>query len=107
MNKEELICEKCQAPLGIDEWDGWIWKCWHCDIDYRLATDAEIKVHEKEINEFYELERSKLKFRNRSAILKQRYSFKRRQVNFYNVILEKPIRKIYSSQYKLLKNKFS
>ena len=32
----------------IDEWDGWIWVCPHCDFKGRKATDKEIVEYEKE-----------------------------------------------------------
>ncbi len=36
-------CPECGNILVIDEWDGWVWKCFICDVKTRPATDEEIK----------------------------------------------------------------
>ena len=35
-------CKQCGDPMVIDEWSGWVWTCFHCDVTGREATPAEI-----------------------------------------------------------------
>jgi ribosomal protein L37AE/L43A len=37
-----MNCPYCGAPMVISAWDGWVWMCFHCDHQGRLATDEEI-----------------------------------------------------------------
>lgn len=45
-----MKCKKCGGCMVIDEWDGWRWFCFYCDIPGRRATDAEIKKMEDRQN---------------------------------------------------------
>jgi len=42
-----MECEKCGGIMFIDEWNGWVWTCVHCDYISRHATDEEIEEQEK------------------------------------------------------------
>ena len=37
--------------MAIDEWNGWIWTCFHCDETGRKATSEEVEKQEKEYNQ--------------------------------------------------------
>jgi len=41
-----MNCPKCNTPMVISEWDGWVWMCFHCDYTGRLATDEEVREYE-------------------------------------------------------------
>jgi ribosomal protein L37AE/L43A len=43
-----MICPKCNNKLFINEWEGWIWWCPHCDYKGRKATDKEIEEYEND-----------------------------------------------------------
>ena len=36
--------------MVIDEWNGWMWTCFHCENISREATNQEIEAQEKGIN---------------------------------------------------------
>ena len=40
------LCPKCQAPMIISEWDGWVWMCFNCDYVGGDATEEEIKHYD-------------------------------------------------------------
>ena len=46
-----MNCKKCGTVMVIDEWDGWVWKCYHCDAVGRKATNEEIEAQENEYNQ--------------------------------------------------------
>lgn len=45
-----MTCLKCKTEMIIDEWEGWVWYCPHCDYEGEKATDKEIQNYEKEWN---------------------------------------------------------
>ena len=42
-----MKCPKCETPLVIDEWNGWVWLCFHCEHEERKATDEECSEQEQ------------------------------------------------------------
>jgi len=46
-----MECEKCGTAMVIDEWNGWVWTCFHCDNIGRLATNEEVAAQENEYNQ--------------------------------------------------------
>jgi len=58
MGGREMTCPGCGKEMSIDEWSGWVWACYYCDSDGRLATDEEIKQHEAEMAEWFEENRN-------------------------------------------------
>ena len=46
-----MKCPKCETPMVISEWDGWVWMCFHCDHIDREATPEEIEQLEKELRQ--------------------------------------------------------
>ena len=46
-----MICPKCETPMVIDSWNGWICTCFHCDHVDRIATDSEVEEQEREIHD--------------------------------------------------------
>jgi ssDNA-binding Zn-finger/Zn-ribbon topoisomerase 1 len=46
----KMICEKCNTPMVIDEWNGWVWTCFHYNNTCRPATNKEVAMQEKEYN---------------------------------------------------------
>lgn len=42
-----MNCPKCGTEMIIDEWNGWVWTCFHCDYIDRQATDKEIEEWEE------------------------------------------------------------
>jgi hypothetical protein len=53
-----MTCPGCGKDMGIDEWSGWVWACYYCDSDGRLATAEEIKRYEAEMAEWFEENRN-------------------------------------------------
>ena len=47
-----MICPKCGTEMIISEWDGWVWRCYHCDYIGIEATNDEVEAQRKEINEY-------------------------------------------------------
>lgn len=41
-----MTCPKCKGFMIVDEWQGWVWICPHCDYEGRKATDKEIEEYE-------------------------------------------------------------
>lgn len=44
----KMVCKKCGIEMVIDEWNGWVWTCFLCDITGRNATYKESEKQEKE-----------------------------------------------------------
>ncbi len=40
-----MNCEKCGFAMVIDEWNGWVWTCFHCDAIGGEATDEEVEAN--------------------------------------------------------------
>ena len=43
-----MNCPICGAVMVINDWEGWVWECFHCDHKGRLATEEEIEHQEEE-----------------------------------------------------------
>ena len=51
MKKERNMKEKCAncgCEMVINDWEGWVWECFHCDHKGRLATEEQIEHQEEE-----------------------------------------------------------
>lgn len=46
-----MKCPICGEEMVISEWDGWKWVCFICDLEDRIATDAEIEEYENSQDE--------------------------------------------------------
>lgn len=44
---KDKICHQCGTILIIDEWEGWIWRCFNCNYEGEKATDEEIEEFEQ------------------------------------------------------------
>ena len=56
-----MKCPMCGATMVIDEWNGWVWECFHCYYTGRDATDEEIEKQECEIEAYLKTRRGFLK----------------------------------------------
>ena len=54
-----MNCPKCGTVMVIDEWDGWMWTCFHCDFVGREATYEECEAQRREIEEYLKGQKSK------------------------------------------------
>ncbi len=44
--EESMYCPKCNAPMMISSWDGWVWLCFNCSYQGRVATEQEVQIQE-------------------------------------------------------------
>lgn len=40
--ENEMKCERCGTAMLVDDWHGWVWKCFHCGSTGRPATNDEV-----------------------------------------------------------------
>ncbi len=96
MSKEKITklpnCDKCGCELMIDEWEGCVLRCMHCDIEYRQATDEEVVFWEEWMDNHWKKEAYQKRFIIANKEKRKRFSYNRRVSNVYGNIIEKPIR---------------
>ena len=59
-----MKCPECGMPMIINEWEGWIWVCFHCDHVDRPATNEEVELQEKSFVDFCDIERTNMTGKN-------------------------------------------